>query len=146
MFETVELVIGGTVIETVNWSNVATEIVGTVCYSSDENKASGCSFGWIPDYERRKLFYNYKPQTTDTKRSCTLCVPLGHFFQSVTSCDNLLYNMNIELRLTRTRNIIGFQTTSINWVVPRVRLNAKGKYLFYKQLETSQEMDCLVRV
>ena len=24
--------------------------MGTVCYSSDEDKASGCTFGWIPDY------------------------------------------------------------------------------------------------
>src|SRR6266849_5404496 len=50
MFDTVELSIGNTPIETVYWSNVATEIVGLVCYSSDEDKSSGCSFGWIPDY------------------------------------------------------------------------------------------------
>ena len=59
------------------------------------------------------------------------CVPLGHFFQSVTSCDNLLYNMNIELRLTRTKNTIGFQTTAINWIVPQVRLNDEGKAIFF---------------
>src|SRR3977135_1607750 len=44
MFDTVELAIGGTPIETIYWSNVATEIVGLVCYSSDEDKASGCTF------------------------------------------------------------------------------------------------------
>src|SRR3981189_1502919 len=50
MFDTVDLSIGGTPIETVNWSNVATEIVGSVCYSNDDDKASGCTFGWMPDY------------------------------------------------------------------------------------------------
>ena len=50
MLDTVELAIGGTPIETVYWSNVATELVGTVCYSSDEDKASDCTFGWLPDY------------------------------------------------------------------------------------------------
>src|SRR3981189_916531 len=144
MFDTVELSIGGTPVETVNWSNVATEIVGLVCYSSDEDKASGCTFGWIPDYGagsaeltlsglvgalslitatpptaanntainalvlagtapggeistvnntgyfRNKKFY-YKPQAVlnaaaaGTARNCTLCVPLGHFFQSIGS-------------------------------------------------------------
>src|SRR6266853_3446487 len=50
MFDTVELSIGGTPIETVSWSNVATELVGLVVYSSDEDRASGASFGWISDY------------------------------------------------------------------------------------------------
>src|SRR3977135_1708836 len=141
MFDTAELSIAGTPIETVYWSNVATEIVGAVCYSSDEDKASGCTFGWLPDYGagsaeltlsslvgalslitatpltaanntainaltlsgiapggvipavnnsgkfRRKIFYN-KPQAAlngavaGVARTCTLCVPLGHFFQS----------------------------------------------------------------
>ena len=45
MFDTVELSNGNTPIEIIYWSNVATEIVGTVCYSSDEDKASGASFG-----------------------------------------------------------------------------------------------------
>src|ERR1700722_1725130 len=38
MFDTAELAIGGTPIEQVYWSNVATEIVGIVCYSTDEDK------------------------------------------------------------------------------------------------------------
>src|SRR5580765_2898247 len=50
MFDTMELVLGGTPIETIYWSNIANEIVGLVCYSSDEDRSSGVSFGWIPDY------------------------------------------------------------------------------------------------
>jgi len=253
MFDTVELVIGGTPIETVYWSNVATEIVGIVCYSSDDDRSSGASFGWLPDYGagnpeitpssflqalfysfpngnitgtaanpsvlsftvpnagaaalvnaqaveavtntitnsiclsgvgninqsgyfRRKIFYN-KPQAVlsgtaaGTSRQCTLCVPLGHLFQSITSYDKLIYNMNFELRLTRTGGTssipiattsgtsigrlvysqvigtsMGFQTTSLNWIIPQYRLTEQGKALFLKQTESVKEMVCLIRV
>src|SRR6266853_718831 len=213
MFDTVELFIGGSPVETVYWNNVATEIVGTVLYSSDDDKASGASFGWIPDYGagsseltvdtlipaltlvtalpntvamntairalvwsgaivnnsgyyRRKIFYN-KPQAVlgglgaGTGRTCTLCVPLGHFFQSVTSYDKIIYNMNFELRLSRSGAAIGrlvysqvtpaatsmtFTTTGVNWVIPQYTLNETGKAKFYKQAKTPKEMLTLIRV
>ena len=42
--------IGNFPIEVVEYSYVATEMVGNVLYSTDEDKGSGASMGWIPDY------------------------------------------------------------------------------------------------
>ena len=93
-----------------------------------------------------------------TARNYTLCIPLGHFFQAVSSYDKLIYNMNFDLRLTRngsTNSIgalgttsggnvgrlvhsqvanttMGFQTLAINWVIPQYRLTEKGKSYFLK--------------
>src|SRR5579864_2367383 len=73
MFDTVELVIGGTPIETVYWSNVATEIVGIVCYSSDDDRSSGASFGWLADYGTGDtVAASYPPMTNATFQAALL--------------------------------------------------------------------------
>src|SRR5271156_3761955 len=187
LFNYVELKLGGYPIETISTSNYATELAGYVLYSSDEDKQSGYSFGWIPDYGagtpelslsglvgalslitatpptagnntainaltlsgtapggnipavnqsgyfKRKIFYN-KPQSSlsgmaaGSPRTCTLCVPLWHFFQSITSYDKIICNLDIDLTLIRDSTgsgrwaysqvagtNIGLITNSINW-------------------------------
>src|SRR3981189_548770 len=158
LFNYVELKLGGYPIETISTSNYATELAGYVLYSSGEDRQSGYSFGWIPDYgagtpelslsglvgalslvtaipttaaintalnaltlsgtapggnipavnnsgySKRKIFYN-KPQlalysvTANSARTVTLCVPLWHFFQSITSYDKILCNLDIDYYL-----------------------------------------------
>ena len=53
LFNYVELKLGNYPIETISTSNYATELAGYVLYSSDEDRQSGYSFGWIPDYGGR---------------------------------------------------------------------------------------------
>jgi len=224
LFDRAELRIGNYPIEVVELSNVATEMVGTVLYSTDEDRESGASMGWIPDfgagscelslrgfiaalnkaipgiaivgnavtsttatftnaninfaikntdlsnvnqngYEKRKIFYN-KPQTKlsgaaiQTARTCTLCVPLYHFFQCVTSYDKVLKDLEFQILLTRTGQGVGryvyspvadtsmtFITSSIHWVVPYYRLTVDGQTFMTKQLNSKeeQEMICLTR-
>jgi hypothetical protein len=50
LFNYAELKLGGYPIETISTSNYATELAGYALYSSDEDRQSGYSFGWIPDY------------------------------------------------------------------------------------------------
>src|SRR5271156_399503 len=50
MFNSVELYIGNVPIETVYPSYIASEMLGLVSYSTDEDRYAGASFGWIPDY------------------------------------------------------------------------------------------------
>ena len=224
LFDRVELRIGNYPIEVVEHSHVATEMVGNVLYSTDEDRGSGASMGWIPDYgagspelglsgiikvlnkaipgmavagnavtsttaaithaniglainntnlsdvnqigyEKRKIFYNKSQEklsgaVAETARSCTLCIPLYHFFQSVTSYDKLLSNLEFNILLTRTGVGIGryvyspvantsmtFTTSSIHWVVPYYRLTVDGQTFMTKQINSKedQEMICLVR-
>src|SRR5438552_2692380 len=50
LFDRAELIIGNFPIEVVEYTYVATEMVGNVLYSTDEDKGSGASMGWIIDY------------------------------------------------------------------------------------------------
>ena len=171
LFDRAELKIGGYTVEVIEQCNVVNEIVGLVAYSNDEDRVSGYSMGWIPDYGagsseltlhgfmtalnaalpginitaanpgqlnvpnagaaainnatiksnainaalanvnqcgyvKRKLFYNktqaqLRGAPAGTHRTCTLCVPIGHFLQSIISYYKLLSNLQITLLLSR---------------------------------------------
>jgi hypothetical protein len=118
-------------------------------------------------YFKRKIFYN-KPQAVlgdglaaaGTARTCTLCVPLYHFFQGVTTYDKLLCNLDIDLSFMRSSAGIGrltysqvagtsmlYTTKSIYWCIPYYRLSLEGMGKIVKQISSKDEhkIVCLTR-
>src|SRR5271156_3465131 len=116
-------------------------------------------------YFKRKIFYN-KPQAAlaagaaGTARTCTLCVPLYHFFQSITTYDKLLCNLDIDLSFMRSSAGIGrlvysqvagasmqYTIKSIYWCIPYYRLSLEGMGKIVKQISSKDEHKfvCLTR-
>jgi hypothetical protein len=116
-------------------------------------------------YFKRKIFYN-KPQfalsaaAAGTARTCTLCVPLYHFFQSITTYDKLLCNLDVDLSFMRSSAGIGrlvysqvadtsmqYKTDSIFWCIPYYRLSLEGMGKIVKQISSKDEhkLVCLTR-
>src|SRR6266853_99074 len=129
--------------------------------------AGTASGGAIPavnqnGYFKRKIFYN-KPQAAlsgagaGTVRTITLCVPLWHFFQSVTTYDKILCNLDVDLFFTRTSAGVGryaysqvantnivLTTQTMYWDIPYYIPSLDGLATMTKQLNSKDEyvMSC----
>src|SRR6266853_1514676 len=184
LFDNVELRIGGCPIEPIIGSNYVTELAGYVLYSTDEDREAGTSFGWIPDYGAGSseltlsglvgalsLITATSPSAANntainaltfagTVRTITLCVPLWYFFQSVTTYDKILCNLDIDLFFTRTSAGVGryaysqvantnivLTTQTMYWDIPYYRPSLDGLATMTKQLNSKDEyvMSCLIR-